>query len=184
MISTIKTERLILRPLQLVDAPAVAALWREPAVARMVCSIPLPQAPIAAEGWILLDQARQHLKRDFVRAVVHPERGLIGVAGAHVRGSGVEIGYSIHPEHWGFGFATEAVGAVTKFAASLHCGPVQATVFADNPASRRVLEKLGFAAVGDPYPLFSLGRSGSAAAVRLRWRGQLGTDTPPQELAA
>jgi RimJ/RimL family protein N-acetyltransferase len=61
---------------------------------------------------------------------------------------------------------------------------VQATVFTDNPASRRVLEKLGFAPVGEPYPLFSLGRSGSSTAVRLRWRGQLGTDSTPQELAA
>ncbi|MDN2495359.1 GNAT family N-acetyltransferase [Nocardia nova] len=58
---------------------------------------------------------------------------------------GVEIGYGIVPSRRGHGYATEAAQALTEFAFT---APEVHTVFAkvelSNPASVRVLEKLGF----------------------------------------
>ena len=61
---TIRTERLLLRPLELADAPRVSALTSEPGVARMVGMIPAPNPTICAEGWILIMRARAPLGRD------------------------------------------------------------------------------------------------------------------------
>ena len=53
--ATIRTERLVLRPLELSDAARIAAFTRDWDVARMVSSIPFPQPQISVEGF-LLDQ--------------------------------------------------------------------------------------------------------------------------------
>jgi RimJ/RimL family protein N-acetyltransferase len=157
MRTTITTERLVLRPLELADAPRVAALTSAPEVARMVLSIPLPHLGICAEGWILILQARRPLGLDHVYAIDLPGEGLIGCIGAHVRpAGGAELGYWLGPRYWGLGFATEATRAVVEDARSL--GLVTAGHFVDNPASGRVLEKAGFRYTGAVELRFSLAR--------------------------
>jgi RimJ/RimL family protein N-acetyltransferase len=161
---TILTERLILRPLELGDAPRVAKLTSEPDVARMVAMIPIPHLPICAEGWILIMRARAPLGLDYVYAVELPGEGLIGCVGAHARPSrdAAAFGYWIGQPYWGRGFATEAAGAAAREARSF--GSVMAWWFLDNPASGRVLEKIGFADSGRTEPVFSLARGASAPA--------------------
>ena len=57
-----------------------------------------------------------------------------------------EIGYMLEPGSHGQGLATEAVGALVAFAFTWRCARrIEAVVFVGNDASRRVLEKLGFA---------------------------------------
>jgi RimJ/RimL family protein N-acetyltransferase len=63
-------------------------------------------------------------------------------------GSGT-LGYGIGTEHWGRGIATEAVREVVRYAfEELRLHRVQAWVFANNAASQRVLEKVGFSYEG------------------------------------
>jgi RimJ/RimL family protein N-acetyltransferase len=51
----------------------------------------------------------------------------------------------IHPDHWGRGYATEAVRATVAFAFNdLDLRDVTATCHADNARSRRVLAHVGF----------------------------------------
>ena len=55
-----------------------------------------------------------------------------------------ELGYNIHPDHWGKGYATESVRAILEFTftrTDLH--RVWAGYFPENPASGRVMEKCG-----------------------------------------
>jgi RimJ/RimL family protein N-acetyltransferase len=60
-----------------------------------------------------------------------------------------ELGYSFLPENWGRGYATEAAAALFKWAYStLDLDRVQSEVDTRNPASARVLEKLGFTLEG------------------------------------
>lgn len=163
--ATIRTERLVLRPLELSDAPRISAFTRDWDVARMVSSIPFPQPQISVEGFLLIEQARRPLEKDFAFAVDLPGEGLIGMAGAHVRGKDyqdrvVEIGYWLGRPFWGKGYATEAARAVADFAASLGQGPVIARHYADNPASGRVLQKIGFIYSGERKQSFSLARGG------------------------
>lgn len=75
--------------------------------------------------------------------------GMLGTKGPPSPDGAQEIGYGLGPAVWGQGLATEAVGALVVH---LHAGPAVRTVTAqtavDNPASARVLSKLGFRQVG------------------------------------
>jgi RimJ/RimL family protein N-acetyltransferase len=163
---TISTERLLLRPLELADAPRIAELTSEPEVARMVASIPLPNPPVCAEGWILIMRARAPLGLDHVYAIEAPGEGLIGCIGAHVQPrGGAEFGYWLGRPYWGQGLATEAARAVAAEARALGC--VTAAYFLDNPASRRVLEQAGFRDTGVEELRFSLARGANAPTRRM-----------------
>lgn len=170
--ATIRTERLILRPLELSDAPRLGAIMRDWDVARMTSTVPFPQFDLSVEGFLLIEQARRPLEKDHVFAIELPGHGLIGIVGAHVRGRDyeghcVELGYSFGKAFWGKGYATEAVAAAADYAASLGRGPVVARHFADNPASGRVLEKVGFAYNGEREMGFSLARGDTAPSLTM-----------------
>lgn len=167
----IETERLRLRPVRMSDARCVAKLAGDPAVARMVSSIPTPYLDCAAEGWIMTLNARKPLGEDFVFAIEHEDAGLIGTIGAHKGGhakaAGFEVGYWIGRPYWGQGYATEALRGFLSQARAL--GPLEAGHFVDNPASGRVLEKGGFAYTGETKPHFSLARGAKAPVRRMRY---------------
>ncbi len=56
-----------------------------------------------------------------------------------------ELAYFFHPDHWGNGYATEAVRRMTTYGfEERRLGKVWARVLAFNDASTRVLEKAGF----------------------------------------
>lgn len=72
----------------------------------------------------------------------------------------VEIGYGLNPDNRGFGYATEAVRAMTEWAAAQPGVCVmEAETDPDNIASQRVLEKSGY------HPTGEIGEEGP----RFRW---------------
>ena len=78
---------------------------------------------------------------------------LIGGIGVAERDGEAELGYWIVPSHWGRGYATEAGRAVIAAARdSLRIDRLVSGHFVDNPASGRVLRKLGFVATGSIEP--------------------------------
>ena len=84
---------------------------------------------------------------------------LAGTCGLGRRPSGaVELGYWIARDHWGRGLATEASRALVDIARMLGLKMLEGAHFTDNPASGRVLEKLGFEASGIIAPRFSCAR--------------------------
>ena len=88
---------------------------------------------------------------------------LVGACGLQRRPSGaVELGYWVARAHWGRGFATEAGRALIEIAYTLGLAQLEASHFVDNPASGRVLEKLGFVATGLSAPRYSCARGGEA----------------------
>ena len=92
---------------------------------------------------------------------------------------GVELGYWIARRHWGRGIATEASRALLDIARTLRLPRLQASHFLDNPASGRVLEKLGFEPVGITAPRMSCAR-GADAPARL-FRIELADDSIQQD---
>jgi len=59
------------------------------------------------------------------------------------------IGYWVHPDYWGNGYATEAAKAILEFLESdLSAGKVTTAHAIANVASQRVIEKLGFVRTG------------------------------------
>ena len=110
----------------------------------MTLRIPHPYEDGMAEAWIAeIAEARGER---VVFAVTTESDGLIGAAGldlepAHRR---AELGYWIGVPYWNRGFATEAARAVVDHGfRDLHLHRIYATVFPRNPASGRVLEKIG-----------------------------------------
>ncbi len=83
-------------------------------------------------------------------ARTHGAPRLVGGIGLEQRDAGVELGYWIARAYWGLGFATEAGRAIVDIAdKALRLPRLVAGHFADNPASARVLRKLGFEPTGE-----------------------------------
>lgn len=59
-------------------------------------------------------------------------------------GRSATIGYTLHPDHWGRGYATEAAGALVDRLIADGVRRLSATTHPDNLASVRVLERIGF----------------------------------------
>jgi RimJ/RimL family protein N-acetyltransferase len=105
----------------------------------------------------------------FERTTSAPQ--LVGSCGLGRRPSGaVEMGYWIARSCWGRGLATEACGALVEIARTLGLPSLEGSYFVDNPASARVLEKLGFEALGIVAPRMSCARGTEAPARLMRLR--------------
>ena len=69
-----------------------------------------------------------------------------------------EDGYILHPDHWGQGFAGEAVGAaIDHVFATRDLDDLTADVDPDNAASIRLLERLGFVKTGFAERTWNIG---------------------------
>jgi RimJ/RimL family protein N-acetyltransferase len=149
---TLQADRLTLRPFTLDDAPLVQRLAGARAVADTTLAIPHPYPDGAAEEWIR-GHAGQYAAGTLANfAVVSRSEGwLVGAIGlmierAHAR---AELGYWIGEPYWGRGYATEAGRAVLGFAFDdLGIHRIQARHLTRNPASGRVMQKLGMTLEG------------------------------------
>lgn len=168
------TPRLTLRPPLPPDAADLALGIANPAVARMLTSPPWPYEEAHASQWI--ERCRANT-RDLV-FTIHRER-LIGVVSVEWRQEGAdpELGYWLAEPWWGRGFMTEAASALLDHAFAT--APVEAVgsgAFADNRASLRIQEKLGFATTG-VNELWSNARGARGPGIRTRltreWNGQM-----------
>ena len=144
---SLSTPRLILRAFELNDAGDVQRLAGDRAVADTTLSIPHPYGDGVAEEWIVKQQPRFEAGEVATFAVTFKESGvLIGAIGLRIERQfdRAELGYWIGKPHWGQGYCTEAGLAVLAFGftkASLN--RVHACHFQRNPASGRVMQKLG-----------------------------------------
>ena len=164
-----RTEHLLLRPGWAEDAPALAAAIADESIVRNLATAPWPYALRDAEAF--LAAPRDPVLPSFL---IHERTGgapvLVGACGLGRRPSGaVELGYWIAREHWNRGFATEAGLALLAIAEALALPRLEASYFIDNPASGRVLEKLGFLPTGIAAPRYSCAR-GDEAMARLCWK--------------
>lgn len=150
-------KRVTLRPPMRDDAARIADGLGDYGVASNLSRVPWPYELRHAHEWLDMVTAEKDVRTDHPFAIVTGE-GLIGVVGITLRDDGVELGYWLRRSAWGQGYATEAARLALGFAfGELDLSAVYACHFADNPASGRVLQKLGFAYAQDE-PRFSLAR--------------------------
>jgi ribosomal-protein-alanine N-acetyltransferase len=142
----ITTERLLLRYYTLIDAPAMRSLINTREVAFNTLRIPYPYPEGEAERWISThEEGRKNGDYPFA-VVLQQGDALIGTVGLHVKPdhNNAEIGYWIGVPYWGRGYASEAAAAVVRFGfQSLSLNRIHANHFSRNPASGRVLQKIG-----------------------------------------
>jgi RimJ/RimL family protein N-acetyltransferase len=110
-------------------------------------NIPHPYPEGAAEQWIGGQIERHRAGSDATFAMVRRAGStLIGAVGLTIvrDHSRAELGYWVGVPFWNQGFCTEAAGAVLRYAFEvLGLHRVHAGYFARNPASARVMEKIG-----------------------------------------
>ncbi len=142
------TPRLALRPGWPEDAPALARAIGHEAVTRNLSSVPWPYTDGDAAAFL----AKPHEPGDVFMLITDrlaPGVPVIGGIGLHRDGDGYMLGYWLTPSAWGRGYATEAGRAILSIARdALRLPRLRAGHFADNPASGRVLAKLGFRPTG------------------------------------
>ena len=162
-----RTDRLLLRPGWAEDAPALAQAIADEQIVRNLAVAPWPYGLKEAEAFLGAPKD-PCLPSFLVFARTRAEPELVGACGLSRRPSGtVELGYWIARAHWNKGYATEAATQLVEIARTLGLRRLAAFHFLDNPASGRVLEKLGFLPTGIVGPRFSCGRGGEAPARQL-----------------
>ena len=144
---TIITTRLILRPFQLSDANDVQRLAGDFEIADTTLFIPHPYKDGIAEQWISTHEANYKNGKEIIFAItIKNNKELIGSIGyiLNKEHEKAELGYWIGKPFWNKGYATEAAEAMLKFGfEELELKRIHAHYFARNPASGKVMEKLG-----------------------------------------
>jgi RimJ/RimL family protein N-acetyltransferase len=162
-----RTERLLLRPGWSQDAAELHRAICDERIVRNLATAPWPYRPADAEAFLATERkASEPSLLIFRCSGGAPE--LIGGIGFGRKPSGeTEFGYWLVRRHWGLGYATEAGRALLATARQgLRVKRLDSAHFLDNPASGRVLEKLGFTPTGAIVPRYSAGR-GEEAPCRL-----------------
>jgi RimJ/RimL family protein N-acetyltransferase len=145
----IETERLTLRPFEAGDLDALHEIHRDERVARWLRNDARTLEETRKLLGLKVDGAvLAHEGQWLSAAVVLRETGelvadlsLQWASQQHAQG---ELGFVVHPEHQGRGYATEAARPLLRFAfETLGLHRVVGTLEARNAASGRVLEKLG-----------------------------------------
>ncbi|MFI5526450.1 GNAT family N-acetyltransferase [Streptomyces platensis] len=149
---TLTTERLVLRPFEPSDAPAVHAACQEPDIPRWT-SVPSPYGVADAEqfvGTAVPEGWRDDTSYGFA-VVTRAEGALVGAMGLvrldrlHTPERQAELGYWTAKEQRGRGYTVEAARAVLRWAFDeLGVERMEWLAEAGNESSRAVARKLGF----------------------------------------
>jgi ribosomal-protein-alanine N-acetyltransferase len=148
---TLRTHRLILQPFTLEDAPRVQQLAGAYEVASRTLTIPYPYRDGMAESWIASHVPNWADKISLTLAITladqePPPQGVIGAVAltfcwVHRR---AELGYWLGMPYWNHGYTTEAAQALVNYGFDeLGLNRIEAGHYRRNPASGRVMEKIG-----------------------------------------
>jgi len=146
---SIETVRLLLRPFEAADLDALFALYRRPDVVRFLYEEPHSRED--ARALLQHKMSRRAIRADGDAVAfgieLRSSGGVVGdcmvrlLSAEHRQG---EIGFALHPDHQGKGYATEAGRAMLAIAfGDLELHRVVGRLEARNAASAAVLERLG-----------------------------------------
>lgn len=148
MQNSLESTRLILRPWQEADRLPFSQLNADPAVMRY-----FPKCLSRAESDLLIDKCQALIEQrgwGFWAVELKSEHRLIGMTGLHDQPDQfsfspcTEIGWRLHKDYWGQGYATEAAQLALSFAfQTLHLNQVVAFTASINHPSQAVMQRLG-----------------------------------------
>jgi RimJ/RimL family protein N-acetyltransferase len=162
----IETERLKLRPHRLSDAQAIAESLSDFQVARMLARVPAPYHQQDALDW--LNRQTANVLPDWTVAITTGDDVHIGCVGIELMHGAWHVGYWLNRFYWSKGLASEAVyAAVERFFRRMPGTTLHSGVFADNPASLRLQEKLGFKITGCSQ-IYARARNATVAHIETR----------------
>lgn len=143
----LRTRRLLLRSIERDDLPAIVSLAGAREIATTTANIPHPYTETDAQSFLAHAEDDFRAGRSVTFVVTLLQGGeLSGAVGLVITSAqeSAELGYWIGLPYWGQGFATEAATSAVAFGfETLRLNRIQASHFAGNTASQRVLEKIG-----------------------------------------
>ena len=149
---TLQTSRLILRPFELADASEVQKLAGAREIASTIENMPHPYEDGMAEKWIITHEEEFGKGRSLDLAIVVRETALLcGAIRLHINSNynNTELGYWIGVPYWGRGYCTEAASKAIAYGfESLNLHRIYASHLTRNPASGRVMQKIGMICEG------------------------------------
>ena len=156
----IETPRLWLRWPDMRDVSAIRSYASRAEVAEMTASIPHPYPEEEAAHFVGGVRERNGRGETLELLIERkaPDRAVIGTVLSRCgQDQNPSLGYALHPDFWGHGYASEAAKALIDAVFLLtEAEAMTAIVRSDNAVSRHVLSKLGFAmksACSKFYPL-------------------------------
>ena len=148
----LETERLLLRPFLLSDASDIQRLAGNWVIADTTLNVPHPYEDGMAEAWISTHQPRFEAGELAVFAItLKADSELVGAVGLRVERSfdRANLGYWIGEPFWGLGYCTEAATSIVEYGfTELKLQKLYAEHLERNPASGRVLQKIGMSKEG------------------------------------
>jgi ribosomal-protein-alanine N-acetyltransferase len=144
----LETKRILLRPLSAADAETIYKNWTsDPEVAEYM-RWNLHRSVEETVEWLAAEEAAVDSETNYTWGFVLKENGELFGSGGIVYDELPEmfhLGYNIMKKYWSRGFVTEASKAIIDFASrELGLTSLYAAHAKGNPASGRVMEKLGF----------------------------------------
>jgi RimJ/RimL family protein N-acetyltransferase len=141
----LETERLVIRPWRLDEAPRLFEILSDPEMVRWFGTrevlTDLSQAVERIEGYLRLDAPGG------VWVVAHAETDLM-LGGVMLIDDPVQIGWYLHPDSSGHGYAAEAARAVLDHGLASGFTEIRAVTDIDNHASIAVARRIGMRHVG------------------------------------
>ncbi len=160
-----------MRPIERGDAPRFAELCNDETLARNTSRIPHPYSLQEAEQFVRRSEA-EFLSGQESRFAVCLDGEIVACTGVMPNSDkSFELGYWVGALYRGKGIAGTAAKAILQFAfEKLGAELITAGHFTDNPASGRVLEKLGFRPTGEIIGTMSLARNCDVETARFELR--------------
>lgn len=147
---TISTGRLLLRPLEKGDLASTASYAMDVENTKYMCF--LPDETVEEVEQFLANVEREWRKEtpEFLEFAVLYQGVHIGAVSVYFEKDAGEIGWIIHKDYWGNGFACEAAKALIDYVkAERNVSHFLAHCDTENTASYRVMEKLGMRRTGE-----------------------------------
>jgi [ribosomal protein S5]-alanine N-acetyltransferase len=149
---SLETERLLLRQLEMRDAEDMFEYALDRELAIMGLWLPFDKLEDSYDDLKeTLEQYDQANIMDWAIELKSEQKmiGRLGLRPYSYVNRRAELGYALNRKYWGKGYTTEAVKAVLNFGfETIKMNRIEAEVLPDNPASIRVLQKVGMTLEG------------------------------------
>lgn len=148
MIKELKSQRLLLRRMEVSDSHSLFKIWSDPDVSKFMNISSFTHEAQAKEMIQLLEELTQASKAIRFSMIELKSNEIIGTCGFNsidFENAKAEIGYDIAKAYWGNGYAPEGISAILNYGfETLKLNRIEAKVEPANVNSIKVLEKLHF----------------------------------------
>lgn len=144
----IQTNRLLLRKMEIADAPVLYKYWSDEEVTKYMNILSFESIKQAEDMIAFLNSLSVEGKAFRWSIICKSNKQILGTCGFNnwdKENQRAEIGYELGKEHWGQGFMTEALSALISHGFEMmELNRIQALAEPANVLSRKILMKLGF----------------------------------------